>query len=159
LTDNFKSFFSGISKEATKSDTKSSEIKNVDRKVESKTAWHTTLIDKIKSLLKTLMKYIQSLLKLKKEDETDNAYENAKNERDFISLFNMGNDHLEKKEFDVAIEAYNQALKIKEDEGVRFKLELAVLQKKNAEKQKGDKKEKKQEKQKKDEKKKKEDKE
>ena len=159
LTDNFKSFFSGISKEATKSDTKSSEIKNVDRKVESKTAWHTTLIDKIKSLLKTLIKYIQSLLKLKKEDETDNAYENAKNERDFISLFNMGNDHLEKKEFDVAIEAYNQALKIKEDEGVRFKLELAVLQKKNAEKQKGDKKEKKQEKQKKDEKKKKEDKE
>jgi multidrug efflux pump subunit AcrB len=137
LTDNIKSFFTGLSKEEKKSDNKSQVMEDVvDRDMDNKTAWYVTLIDQIKSLLKRAMTYIQSLFKLKKEDETENAYEDAKKERDFISLFNMGNNHLEKKEFDVAIEAYTQALKIKEDEGVRFMLELAVLQKKKAVKQK-----------------------
>ena len=85
-----------------------------------------TITDSAKSLF--------NLKKDKKDDKTEDAYEKAEKERDFISLLNLGNKHLEKKELDEAIESYEQALKIKEDEGARFKLELAMLQKKKAEK-------------------------
>ncbi|WP_373029772.1 efflux RND transporter permease subunit, partial [Sulfurovum sp.] len=85
-----------------------------------------TITDSVKSLF--------NLKKDKKDDKTEDAYEKAEKERDFISLLNLGNKHLEKKELDEAIESYEQALKIKEDEGARFKLELAMLQKKKAEK-------------------------
>ena len=71
---------------------------------------------------------------MKKDDVITDAYEQAEQERDFITLLNLGNKHLEKKELDEAIESYEQALKIKEDEGARFKLELAMLQKKKEQK-------------------------
>ncbi len=81
-----------------------------------------------------LVDKVKAFLNLKKDDEINHAYEKAKAERDFISLFNLGNNHLDKKELDEAIESYKQALKLKEDKGARFKLELAMMQKKKTQK-------------------------
>jgi hypothetical protein len=85
-----------------------------------------------KGLWNNLFDNVKSLFGKKTNNEIEDAYADAKAERDFIRLFNMGNSYLEKKELDKAIESYEEALKIKEDEGVRFKIELAMLQKKNA---------------------------
>jgi len=88
--------------------------------------------DKKKGLWNGLVDNMTSLFAKKKENEIEDVFADAKAERDFIRLFNMGNSYLENKELDKAIESYEEALKIKEDEGVRFKIELAMLQKKNA---------------------------
>ncbi len=188
LIDNVKSFFPS-KKEIKKGEKKPIEIQDTlqdeEDKNEEKNNRFTLsiLIDRLKSFfpekrekqkqnkrkekimgtLHTLIDTAKSLFKLKKDEktvETKNEYEKAEDERDFISLLNLGNRHLEKKELDEAIESYEQALKLKEDEGARFKLELAMMQKKKAEKQKDDKKDldkdqEQQEKPKKDEKKKK----
>ena len=132
LIDNVKSFFpekkeKKIDKEQVLTDTSDVLISKMNEGGE-----------KIKKTLHTLIEYIKSLTNLKKykkHDEIEDAYEKAKKERNFIGLLNLGNNHLDKKEFDEAIESYKQALKIKEDEGVIFKLELAKMQKKKAEKE------------------------
>lgn len=169
LIDNVKSFFPG--KKEVKVDEKNLvETKDTlqyeedEPKEENKVKWHTTLIDNLKSFiqeiretksdeknkmaLSTMIDKAKSFLNLKTEDEIDHAYEKAKAERNFISLFNLGNKHLEEKELDEAIEFYEEALKIKEDEGARFKLELAMLQKKKVEKKQEQKEDKKDQKQK-----------
>ncbi len=129
LIENLKSLFP--SKKGKKTD-ESSVLEEIEHTLESKVdeaketleSTFSTVSEKIKSLINSKI--------VKKEDEIIDEYEKAKNERDFIRLFNLGNSYLEKKELDEAIIAYEQALKIKEDEGVRFKIELAMLQKKNA---------------------------
>ena len=119
---------------------------------ENKVIWHTTLIDKIKSFLpeksetkpdnknrmtlSSMIDKVKVLLNVKKKDEIDHEYEKAKAERDFINLHNMGNKQFQKKDLDKAIEAYEKALKIKEDKGTSFKLELAKVQKEKEEKKK-----------------------
>jgi multidrug efflux pump subunit AcrB len=129
LIDNVKSYFP--QKNETKPikesvvENKSDAIISGERKEKIKKILHM-FIDNIKSSV--------DLSKFKKDNEKIDEYQKATNERDFISLYNMGNNHLEKKEFDEAIESYKQALKIKEDEGVKFKLELAMIQKKKADK-------------------------
>ncbi len=129
LIDNVKSFF------PQKSEKKPAKEPVVEDK--SDTFISDESKEKIKKTLLTFIENIKSsvdLSKFKKDNEKIDEYQKAKNERDFISLYNMGNNHLEKKEFDEAIESYKQALKIKEDEGVTFKLELAMMQKKKADK-------------------------
>ena len=93
--------------------------------VKKKGMW-CVLTDNIKSFF--------ILKNTKKSNEITDAYKKAQDERDFIALHNLGNAHLKKQELDKAIESYEQALKIKEDEGTRFKLELAMLQKKKSDK-------------------------
>ena len=78
----------------------------------------------------------EDILPNKKDDKTTDMYKQAENERDFIKLYNMGNSYLEQKEFDSAIESYEKALEIKEDEGTRSKLELALMKKKKAKEKK-----------------------
>ncbi len=51
-------------------------------------------------------------------------------------LHNIGNSQFQKKEWDKAIETYEKALELKEDEDTRFNLELAKKQKKKEEEQK-----------------------
>lgn len=75
----------------------------------------------------------EDIVPYKKDDDTTALYKQAEDERNFIKLYNMGNSYLEKKEFDSAIESYEKALEIKEDESTRVKLELALMQKKKAE--------------------------
>jgi len=109
-------------------------VKENDHMLESKIG---EVKEKLQSTIKTVADKIKTLISIKRDKNDDgiiDEYEKAKNERDFIRLFNLGNSYLEKKELDEAIIAYEQALKIKEDEGVRFKIELAMLQKKNASK-------------------------
>jgi hypothetical protein len=147
LIDNIKSLF------PDKKEVKADEENLVQTKEEeNKVKWHTTLIDNIKSFfskksetkadekdkmaLSTLVDKVKSFLNLKTEDEVDNAYEKAKAERDFINLHNMGNKQFQKKDLDKAIESYEEALKIKEDKGTSFKLELAKVQKEKEEKKK-----------------------
>mgnify|MGYP001604037500 CR=1 FL=1 len=73
---------------------------------------------------------VKSFFNADTDEDTENAYEAAKAERDFIRLYNMGNTHLKNKELDSAIESYEEALKIKEDEETRMQLELVKKQKK-----------------------------
>ena len=76
------------------------------------------------------MNRFKTLFNLKEEYNIETSYTDAKSERDFIRLFNLGNTHLEKNELDKAIGSYEEALKIKEDESARFKLELALIKQK-----------------------------
>ncbi|HEY9129192.1 MAG TPA: efflux RND transporter permease subunit [Sulfurovum sp.] len=129
LIENLKSLFP--SKKGKKSG-ESSVLEEIEHTLESKV---DEAKETLESTFSTVSEKIKSLINSKigkKEDEIIDEYEKAKNERDFIRLFNLGNSYLEKKELDEAIIAYEQALKIKDDEGVRFKIELAMLQKKNA---------------------------
>ena len=166
LIDNVKSYFPEKKKE--KEDRKRAvtddEIMTYQEEKPEETKRWRTLVDKVKTFiqekrelkadetdrftLRTLIDKVKALINLKKGDEIDDAYEKAEKERDFITLLNLGNMHLEKKELDEAIESYEQALKIKEDEGARFKLELAMLQKKKAKKKQEKKEDKKDQKQK-----------
>ena len=157
LIDNVKSFFPG------KKDLKGDEKKLVQTKEplpyeedesqeENKVRWSSKLTDYIKALpplkidtktykknkivFSNLINKVKLFLNLKTEDEIDHAYEKAKAERDFINLHNMGNKQFQKKDLEKAIESYEEALKIKEDEGTIFKLELAKLQKQKEEKEK-----------------------
>jgi len=131
LTDNLKSLFPKKRDETLyvepvlKTDTNISEDIDVVPKEEKKSTW-CVLTDNIKSFF--------TLKNAQKSNEITEAYKKAQNERDFIALHNLGNAHLKKQELDKAIEFYEQALKIKEDEGTRFKLELAMLQKKKSDK-------------------------
>jgi tetratricopeptide (TPR) repeat protein len=159
LIDNVKSFFP--EKKETKEEEKNlvgtqdtSQYED-EPKVENKVTWRTTLMDKIKSFfpeksetkpdkknritLSSMIYKVKVLLNLKTEDEIDQAYEKAKAERDFINLHNMGNKQFQKKDLDKAIEAYEKALKIKEDKGTSFKLELAKVQKEKEEKKQAEK--------------------
>ena len=132
-----------------------SQYEEDEPKEENKVTWRTTLIDKIKSFFSkkcetkpdeknrmtfsSLIDKVKVLLNLKTEDAIDQAYEKAKAERDFINLHNMGNKQFQKKDLDRAIEAYEKALKIKEDKGTSFKLELAKVQKEKEEKKQAEK--------------------
>lgn len=177
LIDNVKSYFP--EKKVVKDDEKNIvqtednvKYKEDKSREDNKVTWYTIFIDKIKSFfpekyepkpneksrvtLSSMMDKIKSLLNLKTEDAIDHEYEKAKAERDFINLHNMGNKQFQKKDLDRAIEAYEKALKIKEDKGTSFKLELAKIQKEKEEKKQAEKDDNKdQDKQKKDEKKKK----
>ncbi|MCW8821623.1 MAG: efflux RND transporter permease subunit [Sulfurovum sp.] len=153
LIDNVKSFFPGKKekkgdREPGLIDDRDTLISERDTREEEKRGMWSILIENVKSLsnLKKYKKYDETtevyekaiekvkslfdLKKYKKYDETTEAYKQAEAERDFIRLHNLGNTQLEEKELDKAIESYEQALKIKEDEGTRFKLELAMMQKK-----------------------------
>ncbi len=157
LIDNVKSFFP--EKREKKSDEKklmeeedALQYEDDERKEENKVRWSTRLTDSIKSfsplkietkvykknkiLLSNMIDKVKSFLNLKTEDEIDHAYEKAKAERDFINLHNKGNSQFQKKDLDKAIESYEEALKIKEDKGTSFKLELAKVQKEKEEKKK-----------------------
>ena len=158
LIDNVKSFFPA--KKEVKDDEKNlvqtkdtlQYEEDKSKEEENKVTWRTTLIDNIKSFLskiseiksdeKNKIKFsamidkAKSFLNLKTEDEIDHAYEKAKAERDFINLHNMGNKQFQKKDLDKAIESYEKALKIKEDKGTSFKLELAKVQKEKEDKKK-----------------------
>lgn len=166
LIDNVKSFFPGKKdkkgdKEPALIDDRDTLISERDADKEEKSSMWSILLENVKSLsdVKKYKKYdetmeayekaiekVKSLFNLKKDkkyDETIEAYKQAEDERDFIRLHNLGNTQFDEKELDKAIESYEQALKIKEDEGTRFKLELAMMQKKKSEKkqeQKDDKK-------------------
>jgi tetratricopeptide (TPR) repeat protein len=131
LIDNVKSFFPEKKEKKADVATVSEDhehtlTSNIDETKEKLQSTISTIVEKLKSLI--------NFKKFKKGDEILDEYEKAKSERDFIRFFNLGNTHLEKKELDKAIESYEEALKIKEDEGVRFKIELAMLQKKKAQK-------------------------
>jgi len=117
-----KAILTGKGKKKTKRKKKSLTQNTVVKKAKKRCEKCRSWINKIKSLFS------------KKEEKIDQDYANAKAESDFIMLFNMGNIHLEKKELDEAIESYEEALKIKEDESARFKLELALMKKKKEEK-------------------------
>ncbi|WP_373032131.1 efflux RND transporter permease subunit [Sulfurovum sp.] len=158
LIDNIKSFFPD--KKEVKDDeenlvqTKDTlHYEEAKRKEEENNVkWRTTLIDNVKSFLtkksetkaddknkmtlSTMIDKVKSFLNVKTEDEVDNAYEKAKAERDFINLHNMGNKQFQKRDLDKAIESYEKALKIKEDKGTSFKLELAKVQKEKEDKKK-----------------------
>jgi hypothetical protein len=158
LIDNVKSFFPA--KKEVKDDEKNlvqtkdtlQYEEDKSKEEENKVTWRTTFIDNIKSFLskiseiksdeKNKIKFsamidkAKSFLNLKTEDEIDHAYEKAKAERDFINLHNMGNKQFQKKDLDKAIESYEKALKIKEDKGTSFKLELAKVQKEKEDKKK-----------------------
>ena len=138
LLDNLKSFFSDFSKEETKSDDQSLKINKVESEEDNKVASHTTLTAKEKSRVvwSSIVNKLKSFFNLKSDEEIDHAYEKAKAERDFINLHNMGNKQFQKKDLDKAIESYEEALKIKEDKGTSFKLELAKVQKEKEEKKK-----------------------
>jgi tetratricopeptide (TPR) repeat protein len=157
LTDNLKSLFPRKKEEKNEDKNKKETTHNdntllyegYECKETDRTTW-CTLIDKIKSffpgkyetkpdekhtmILSSLIDKVKSIFNLKTEDAIDQAYEKAKAERDFINLHNMGNKQFQKKDLDRAIEAYEEALKIKEDKGTSFKLELAKLQKEKEEK-------------------------
>ncbi|MBT8348982.1 MAG: efflux RND transporter permease subunit [Sulfurovum sp.] len=94
----------------------------------------TKVYKKNKMLWNEMIDKVKAFLNLKTEDEIDHAYEKAKAERDFINLHNTGNKQFQKKDLDKAIESYEKALKIKEDKGTSFKLELAKVQKEKEEK-------------------------
>lgn len=110
--------------------------------INNKMTW-CTLTDTIKSFFPYKKKekcvdnekptQTEDIVPYKKDDDTTALYKQAEDERNFIKLYNMGNSYLEKKEFDSAIESYEKALEIKEDESTRVKLELALMQKKKAE--------------------------
>jgi len=157
LIDNVKSFFP--TKREKKNDEKkltqeedALQYEEDERKEENKVRWSTRLTDNIKLffplkietkvykknkiVLSNMIDKVKSFFNIKTEDEIDHAYEKAKAERDFINLHNKGNSQFQKKDLDKAIESYEEALKIKEDKGTSFKLELAKVQKEKEEKKK-----------------------
>lgn len=143
LTENIKSFFPA--KNEAKADVKQPmENKDTLMNEEEKSKKTNRLT------LNTMIDKVKSFFNLKTEDEIDDAYENAKAERDFINLHNMGNKQFQKQDLEKAIESYEKALKIKEDKGTSFKLELAKVQKQKEEKKKESEKEKKSKKKKED---------
>jgi hypothetical protein len=95
LIENLKSLFP--SKKEKKSG-ESSVLEEIEDTLESKV---DEAKETLESTFSTVSEKIKSLINSKigkKEDEIIDEYEKAKNERDFIRLFNLGNSYLEKKE-------------------------------------------------------------
>ena len=80
-----------------------------------------------------------ALYKARDYDEALKEYAHAKGVDEAQRLHNVGNCYFQKQDLDRAIEAYEKALKIREDADTRYNLELAKKKKKEKEKKKNNK--------------------
>jgi len=130
LIDNVKSFFpvKNEKKSELMKDVKKDKDKVNENEIEDK---DSAIIGKLKSYLfqkkelkldekskgmwNNLVNKYKTSFHPKEEVNIETTYTDAKSERDFIRLFNLGNTHLENNELDKAIGSYEEALKIKED--------------------------------------------